>query len=196
MGILPQSTSGIYQIKNTINGHLYIGSSIAMNKRWTEHIRMLRKNEHDNIHLQRAFNKYGEEHFIFSILELCFPFALIDREQYYIDKFKPEYNICQRAYSRLGQINSPETCAKISQANMGRINSPEIIAKRYRPVIQYTMGLVFIAEYESVKAAQQATGAFGISDVCNNKRNSAGGYIWRYKYRNYPHNDGPERNTK
>lgn len=65
------------------------------------------------------------------------------------------------------------------------IKRPEIRAKwtkaHGRPVIQYSMNGTFIAEYDCIRAAKEATGAYHISDVCSGKRNWAGGYLWKYK---------------
>jgi hypothetical protein len=65
------------------------------------------------------------------------------------------------------------------------IKRPEIRAKwtkaHGKPVIQYSMNGTFIAEYDCIRAAKEATGACHISDVCSGKRNWAGGYLWKYK---------------
>lgn len=63
--------SGIYAIKNTINSKMYIGQSKDIYRRWGIHKYYLRKNEHDNKHLQNSWNKYGEENFVFFILDGC-----------------------------------------------------------------------------------------------------------------------------
>jgi group I intron endonuclease len=62
--------SGIYQIKNVKNGKLYIGSSIQIEIRWQDHLRDLRNNKHCNKHLQNAFNCYGEENFLFEVIDV------------------------------------------------------------------------------------------------------------------------------
>ncbi|MBT9788673.1 hypothetical protein GPK90_04850 [Clostridium sp. MCC344] len=62
---------GVYQIKNVANGKIYIGSSKDIFTRWKQHKAKLNKNAHVNEHLQKAWNKYGENNFIFSIVELC-----------------------------------------------------------------------------------------------------------------------------
>ena len=60
----------IYKIINVVNGKLYIGSTMhKFSKRKSEHLTALRKGYHFNSHLQSAWNKYGEENFIFEILE-------------------------------------------------------------------------------------------------------------------------------
>lgn len=55
---------------------------------------MLRKGTHNNRRLQEDFNKYGEDNFIFRILEKLDNLEnSIEREQYYIDKKEDKYNI-------------------------------------------------------------------------------------------------------
>jgi group I intron endonuclease len=84
--------SGIYQIVNSINGKYYIGSSENLEKRKLRHFNELKKNRHHNIYLQRAYNKHGNI-FKFEILELIESEKLFEREQYYINTYKPEYNL-------------------------------------------------------------------------------------------------------
>ena len=95
-------TGGIYKIVNTVTGSCYIGSSANLYKRLSEHLRVLRLNEHYNAYLQRSWNKYGEESFIAEVLELCSEGKLLEREQFYIDSISPEFNICKVAGSPRG----------------------------------------------------------------------------------------------
>ena len=60
---------GIYIILNIINNKCYIGSSINIKGRKEQHIRDLKKGKHCNDHLQKSWNKYGQESFVFSKLE-------------------------------------------------------------------------------------------------------------------------------
>lgn len=78
---------GIYCIKNTVNNKKYIGLSQDIRRRWNEHKSDLRNNNHINTYLQSAWNLYGEDSFVFSVLELCDPSSLCDRECYYINKY-------------------------------------------------------------------------------------------------------------
>ena len=48
-----------------------------------------------------AILKYGYNKFKLEILEYCTKENVLNREQYYIDSKKPEYNICKVACSRL-----------------------------------------------------------------------------------------------
>ena len=39
---------GIYMIRNKVNGKMYIGKSIDINRRWADHIKSLQSNSHYN----------------------------------------------------------------------------------------------------------------------------------------------------
>ena len=115
--------SGIYQIKNTINGKCYIGSAVDLKKRWRNHLSALRRRGHYNKHLQRAFDKYGEATFTFSILEQIEDTSqLIIHEQHYLGVLNSEYNILPFAGNSLGFRHTDEALAKMSIANTGERN--------------------------------------------------------------------------
>lgn len=119
-------TSGIYFIKNIVNGNRYIGSAINIKGRWAAHKHELRKGIHRNSHVQRAWNLYGEESFLFEVVEFVKEKGdLLSREQFYLDKFLPEYNISKIAGSLLGMRHSEEARAKIGDAVRGRPKSIE-----------------------------------------------------------------------
>lgn len=88
-------SSGIYSIRNKINGKQYIGSSKNFKKRFTMHQTVLKHNKHHSIHLQRAWNKHGSDNFEFLILEECSLELLFEREQYHIDSIDKSklYNV-------------------------------------------------------------------------------------------------------
>lgn len=111
--------SGIYKIENSINGHKYIGSAINIKRRWKYHLTSLRNGTHHSQYLQRAWNKYGEDSFVFSILIECCSADLIESEQRFIDNDNPEYNMCLVAGSPLGYKHTKETRAKVSASLIG-----------------------------------------------------------------------------
>ena len=109
--------SGIYQITNQINGKRYIGSAVNLRRRWQRHLYRLGRERHRNQRLQRAFDKYEESAFAFTILEYVEDISqLIPREQHFLDTLKPEYNIAPTAGNSLGLLLSPETRAKMRTA--------------------------------------------------------------------------------
>lgn len=83
---------GIYRIKNLVNNKCYYGSSKQIEKRFTRHRKELKNNIHINCILQRAWDKYGEDNFLFEIIEECNINVLLEREQRYLD-LQPDYNI-------------------------------------------------------------------------------------------------------
>lgn len=96
---------GVYLITNTTNGKLYVGSSVHVQNRWGQHRHDLRRGRHDNGYLQRAWNKYGEAAFEFSLVTQSAPEALLDWEQAWLDvtqcyERNKGYNLIQYAARR------------------------------------------------------------------------------------------------
>jgi len=130
--------SGIYQIRNLVNGKRYIGSAMNVKKRWRNHLSELRHNSHHNRHLQAAFAKYGEAAFALSVLDYAVPELLIEREQYYLDMLRPEYNIELIAASSLGCRRSLETRRKLSAAWTTKRREAQSDRQRGKPLSQET----------------------------------------------------------
>ena len=83
---------GIYRIKNLKNKKCYYGSSKNIEKRWRTHLNNLKNGKHHNDHLQRSWDKYGEDNFVFELVEECDETLLLELEQKYLD-LHPEFNI-------------------------------------------------------------------------------------------------------
>jgi group I intron endonuclease len=110
---------GIYLIRNTVNNHCYVGQSIDIENRWIVHLSYLRKGYKVSPIIKNAYEKYGEEALSFEVIEYCLPEQLNEREQYYMDTLKPEYNIAKIAGSSRGIKRSKETLVKMSAALKG-----------------------------------------------------------------------------
>jgi group I intron endonuclease len=118
-----RNVHGIYKIAIAgpkIVNLFYVGSAVNLPKRLREHITALKANRHDNLHLQRAFNKYaawnlfGDVPIFFEILEFVeVKQNLIAREQFYINYLKPTYNICPIAGNTSGYQHSEESRKKM-----------------------------------------------------------------------------------
>ncbi|MBS0365047.1 MAG: GIY-YIG nuclease family protein [Proteobacteria bacterium] len=76
---------GIYQIRCTVDGKVYVGSAVNIHERWQSHKRELRKGTHANPHLQSAWNKYREWAFDLIVLQYVDAAALLKSEQRWIE---------------------------------------------------------------------------------------------------------------
>src|SRR3989304_4120550 len=126
--------SGGYMILNRINGKKYIGSSKDVYNRWNQHLTELRKGKHTK-HIQAAYYKYGEESFVFMVIEIIkYLDQLTTREQYWKDFYKSYdriygYDICRYASSTLGYKHTEETRKRMSLIHIGKHPSEETKAK-------------------------------------------------------------------
>lgn len=111
-------TCGIYSIKNNISGKEYVGSSINVERRMKQHLYRLNKNIHENVILQRSYNKHGKDAFIFTLLEETTRKDKISRERYWVSQLKPEFNIIKSIPDMpVGFYVSEETKRKIGNSN-------------------------------------------------------------------------------
>lgn len=121
--------SGIYKITNTVNQKIYVGSAINIQARFNLHKTNLRANKHHSKKLQNAWNKYGQDFFIFSVIELVEKNSLIAKEQYYFNLLNPfgsnGYNTATIAGSSLGTKRSDETKEKLRIASGSRRHTEE-----------------------------------------------------------------------
>jgi group I intron endonuclease len=83
--LLPPHASGVYQIRCIPTGKIYVGSAVNLFKRWEQHRRTLRKCKHRNHYLHHAWDKYGEQLFVFEILEFVDVSHLLEAEQDWIN---------------------------------------------------------------------------------------------------------------
>ena len=120
---------GIYSITNKINGKQYFGSTNNWYKRKATHISPLKSGTHKNIHLQRAWNKYGADNFEFKFeLEVYEPY-LYWVEQIYLNVNKG-YNIAvDAAASARNRKLSTVHKNRISASLMGHKVKKETILK-------------------------------------------------------------------
>ena len=65
-----QKPTGVFQVKNTVNGKLLLGSSLNLEGSLNKHKFMLSIGMHQNKAIQEDWNEYGSDKFVFEILEL------------------------------------------------------------------------------------------------------------------------------
>jgi group I intron endonuclease len=114
--------SGVYRIFQKSTGRCYVGSSQDIDTRLKDHLSRLSKGRHKNIHLQRAWDKYGASDFGWEVIEDGIAFdGLYHREQFYMDVIRPEFNLAVAADAPMrGRKASPETRRKMSEARRRR----------------------------------------------------------------------------
>lgn len=121
---------GVYQIVCKTTEHRYIGSTTGSFKyRWIDHKSLLRAGTHHSQHLQNAWNKYGEEDFLFLILDVMEDKEkCLEREQYYFDSIdhKTLYNIRFKVawHPKAGEPRNTDY-SRQSAGNTGRKASEE-----------------------------------------------------------------------
>jgi hypothetical protein len=90
--------AGIFQVKNNMNGKVLLGSSLNLEGPLNSHKFMLKIGRHRNETLQKEWNEYGQDKFIFEILEIVKVkedpnFNLSDEltllEQIWLEKLQP-----------------------------------------------------------------------------------------------------------
>ena len=105
-----QKPAGVFQVKNTVNGKVLLGSSLNLEGPLNLHKFMLSTGHHDNKTLQQEWNEYGADKFIFEILEVVKVttnpnFNLNDEltllEQIWLEKLQP---FGQRGYNADARI--------------------------------------------------------------------------------------------
>jgi group I intron endonuclease len=122
--------SVIYQITNMLTGDFYVGSTQSFARRQWQHRYDLKKGQHKNPHMQASWNKYGEEAFVFEILEEVGENEnLLEAENRYLHRVvgRPDcFNVNKDALSpRTGQTLSAESRAKLSRNRIGKHAGPE-----------------------------------------------------------------------
>lgn len=178
-----RSKSGIYKITNTLNNKCYIGSAVDPKARIYTHKSQLSKGKHHSILLQRAWNKYVCDNFLFTILEECEKEKLIEREQFYLDTLNPEYNIAKKAGNCLGVKFSKESSLKKSlNSNMkgkfGKDNPDSI------EIFQYNLTGIFIKKWYGTKEIERELGfnSANIGKASKNPKRTCYGFFWTRLY--------------
>ena len=120
-----ENKSGIYCIKNKIDGKMYVGKGKDVLKR-------MKQKHVGSRYLSNAIEKYGVENFEFSILENCDIDKLNDREKFYIKELETiapnGYNLTEGGD---GVSNpSEESIERMRVSHLGKKLSKESIEKR------------------------------------------------------------------
>lgn len=147
--------SGIYTITNKVTGKLYIGESLDIYRRWhDEHIPQLRKNRHYNKELQNDFNKYGEENFVFEVLErysgndpISTKAKILILESYFITQF---------GKAGISLYNAENTMVEILNGNKIPEAGNTLVCAIANVLANYTIkeceGFAYFEKYKTIKS--------------------------------------------
>lgn len=195
---------GVYCIENLVDGKKYIGQSKNITKRWQTHRYKLNNNMHYNQHLQSSWNKYGKTNFKFYIIEKCDIKFLNECEKNYIKYFNSnnrDFGFNKDLGGGCLKEISKETKNKISSSHIGMKYSSSTNKLKGKkgennyfygqtlgdsinaiPVSQYNKQGGLINNFSCAKEAYLLTGVDSscITKCCKEKRQSAGGYVWKY----------------
>lgn len=112
----------VYRLTCVANGMSYIGQTNNLWRRLREHSNDLRKGEHSNKSLQKDYDNFGAEQFVFSIESKCEECESLDiAEREFIEKYREDgkcYNVFSGGLT--GYSANSEFRDKMSKAHKGR----------------------------------------------------------------------------
>lgn len=168
----------IYCIRNIINNKMYIGKTLSFKRRRREHLYELRSGNHHNKHLQKSWNKYGEDNF-----SLCILLNLVcDSEEYlgiieelFIRHFNTNngefgYNATTGGEGVSGYKHTQEELDKVSRALKGRVGT--FLGKKHSEKTRADM---------SIKYKGSGNGMFGKRHSEDTKRKISQNRKYDYK---------------
>lgn len=177
-----EKISGIYCIRNAINGKCYVGQSVDIYNRWRQHRTALRKNNHYNFDLQNAWNKYSEENFVFEILYECDNSKLDIYEISFIHELNSFWNGYNNDFG--GQAGA--IYAHCNDDDM-RKELKEIlhrkVSHRYKPVLQIDFNGCIVNKWDNAHYAAYVIdgNSSEISACLNGKAKTHKRSVWIYK---------------
>jgi len=189
---------GIYQITNQINGKIYIGQSIDIERRWNQH-----KYGKGSIILKNAISKYGVDNFKFEILEVI-EFTdknyiieqLTELEQKWLDNKKPYINENGYNQNKISKPNLP----KQKCVDYGKLISAIKIENNHcgKLIKQYDLNGNLIKEWKSAAQVERILGfkAENISACCLRKSKTSNGYVWRFNNDSITEDDFKKLNNR
>lgn len=181
--------SGVYIIKNKVNNCCYIGGSIDIKGRWRRHKSELKRGTHHSKILQRAWDEYKEDNFEFSIIELCEEKELTEKEQEYLDKLNPSYNVSKKGGCVGGRVKTQELKLKISlnHSCRGKFGKDHRSSKI---IYQYGLDGTFLKLWYGAKEVKRELGisSSNITVLCQEKtrkttgKRTIGGFFWTREF--------------
>lgn len=166
------SSSGIYKITSP-SGKIYIGQAVNVEAR-RKLYRRLASNIKPQIALYRSLLKYGFDAHDFDIIESCPINKLNERERYWQDYYEVlKYGLnCTLTKTE----TKSGTCSELTKKRKSE-------AAPTHPIKQYNLNGNFVRDWNRIIDVEKELGIANqtITSCCKGRKDSAGGFIWRYQ---------------
>lgn len=165
----------IYQIENLINHKRYVGSTNNPMRRKKEHFynAKYKSNPSYNYPLQRAIRKYGEENFLFSIIEKCTLEEVASKERDYIIKLNTLTNT-GFGYNQTSETECSLRDENIINQNISKTGTRCALVDENENILK-----TFISFHEAARNTYGGNDASPIRQVCDGLCRSMNGFIFR-----------------
>lgn len=179
---LKRGISGVYALRNTVSGRVYIGSSVDVRRRWREHTRSLENGSHPCGRLIYDWQAYGRHSFQFELVSPCPPEELTVTEQLALSNSSNLYNQ-QRVSARKGSTFAKQRAVSefevYLQYTLPAASAPETAALAWERQARYEAALGAVVTSALIAGVAVGLppvfGALGIIfGAC-----TAGAYAWR-----------------
>lgn len=180
--------TGIYLWTHKALGKQYVGSSLNISQRLVKYYSkacLVSEIQRSNSAIYRAILKYGIKEFTFEVLEHCEADVLIEREQFYINTLKPEYNVLKKAGNRKGFMHSEATKELQRASRLGVVLSEDTKLKMSVANVKSTSVVVInnqtgeVSEFLTMRKAAEFLGTSHsqVISYINSKKLFRGIYI-------------------
>jgi len=132
---------GVYLLKNSKNGRVYVGSSANIHSRFKKHLRKLRKGKHENLYLQNDYNKTQSDFKLIVLAEEMKPRKRLKIEQEFLDKWFDNQNICYNIlpkvapYGKVKTDKGLENIKKAASKTMKKLWQTEDFRKKHKQIM-------------------------------------------------------------
>lgn len=115
------SLGGIYKVECTKTNSVYIGQSICIDNRLTNHRQNLRSGKHVVSDMQTDFKKHGEQYFVFEAIHFSDEQNLLTLETFYIGEYKRLGYIIYNSVKKTDSLSIVQ-CDKENKAILQKIS--------------------------------------------------------------------------
>jgi len=154
----------IYMWTNLLNNKRYVGSSMNLRIRLGQYFNANFLVKYNMI-IYKAILKYGYSSFKLEILEYCGKSDTIQREQYYLDLLKPDYNILSTAGSLLGFKHSELTKAGMRLVKTGLRFSELTRAKMRKSALNRLLRTGKLGHFQGQNHSEESKSKIGSSSL-------------------------------